>query len=203
MNQFYVSFIFLGIVLIVFSLILILLDKKKVFSFVGKYEEKKKELVDIINDAEQMIEELNKFSDYIVTQMDFKNEELSLNLRKADEQVKNLAQKAHDSFITSEEAQKAAESDFKADQIIGGEIAQETDLVVNGNNNGPVTRYSDTLFNSQKIQAGKSEKVIPLNTRHIEVLRLYKTGLDEIEIARKLNMGKGEVKLILELNRDS
>ena len=96
MNQFYVSLIFIGILLITFSLILVLLDKKKVFGFARNYERKKQELIEIINDAEQMIEELNKFSDYIVTQMDFKNEELRLNLKKADENIKSLAIKAHD-----------------------------------------------------------------------------------------------------------
>lgn len=91
--NFYVSLVFFGILLILFSLAWIILDKKKAFGFMRSLDEKKQELVEIINDAEQMIEELNKFSDYIVTQMDLKNEELMKKLRIAEEGINNLGKK--------------------------------------------------------------------------------------------------------------
>ena len=39
--------------------------------------------------------------------------------------------------------------------------------------------------------SGKKEKVIQFS-KYREVLRLSKEGMDEIEIAKNLNMGKGE-----------
>jgi DNA-binding NarL/FixJ family response regulator len=41
-------------------------------------------------------------------------------------------------------------------------------------------------------------KSIPLNSKYSEVIRLFNEGVDETEIARQLNMGKGEVQLILQ-----
>ena len=195
MNQFYVALIFFGIILIFFSLIWVVLGKKKVFSFMKNFDEKKQELVEIINDAEQMIEELNKFSDYIVTQMDLKNEELRVNLKKADKEVKNLAN--------------------RADEII-------TARVVNGDNGEMVVRPQEPLFkyNSdiviesmdfgntslktvpvQKTPIRRTEKVIQINNKYTEVLRLSECGFDDVEIAKKLNMGKGEIELILGLSK--
>jgi hypothetical protein len=219
MSQFYVSFIFIGIALVVFSLTLILLDKKKAFNFLKNYEEKKQELIDIINDAEQMIEELNKFSDYIVTQMDFKNEELSNNLKKADEQLGNLAQKAQELYSNetlNKETVKEVEIKSRND------TKKETSFNVNSNSKDAVEKYKesllmhnnrisldsndlesiyDTNWQTQKTMINMNEKVIPVNSRHNEVMRLYKSGLSEIEIAKKLGMGKGEVQLIIEVNK--
>jgi hypothetical protein len=44
MNGFYVSMIFLGIILVIFSLVCIYLDKKKVFGLFKSYNAKKQEL---------------------------------------------------------------------------------------------------------------------------------------------------------------
>lgn len=45
------------------------------------------------------------------------------------------------------------------------------------------------------------EKPILSNKKHMEVINLAHKGLNETEIARKLNMGKGEIQLILGVNR--
>ena len=52
-----------------------------------------------------------------------------------------------------------------------------------------------------KPQIGRSEKVIPINSKYNEVLRLAECGLNEVDIAKRLNMGKGEIQLIMGLNR--
>ena len=220
MNQFYVSFIFIGIALVVFSLTLILLDKKKAFNFLKNFDEKKQELIDIINDAEQMIEELNKFSDYIVTQMDFKNEELSNNLKKADEQLENLAQKAQE--LCNAELPQVMENVNKVTVLKEeNNIKKETGFFINGSHKDAISKYKESLIKINNILLEKSElenidqvyeqiqkspvnnteKLLPMNLRHHEVVRLYKSGLSEIEIAKKLGMGKGEVQLILEVNK--
>ncbi|NLK86656.1 MAG: hypothetical protein GX279_04090, partial [Clostridiaceae bacterium] len=94
MSGFYVSLIFIGILLSIISLILILIDKKNIFVFRKAFDDKKQELVEIINDAEQMIDELNRFSDYIVSQIDVKNEELNANMKEAEKKLSALEERA-------------------------------------------------------------------------------------------------------------
>jgi len=221
MNQFYVSLIFIGIVLISISLILILLDKNKAFSFVKNYEKKKQELVEIIYDAEQMIEELNKFSDYVVTQMDFKNEELSLNLRKAHEEIRTLTQRSQNNSRMPEEVKTAYKTEVIEDIKAQKSMQVRQDIAVNENYKASVSMPEPIFkFNSDveienlnyemssinaagayKSKNTRTDKVIPINNKYNEVVRLSKLGMAEVDIARRLNMGKGEIQLILELNK--
>ncbi len=221
MNQFYVSLIFIGIVMVSFSLILILLDKNKAFSFIRNYEKKKQELVEIINDAEQMIEELNKFSDYVVTQMDFKNEELSINLKKAHEEIKALTQRTQGNSKVTEEVKAVYKAEIKEETKPEANMQIRENVAVNGNYNAPAKLQEPmpklnsnvetenqnseksglNRANAYKNQAGRSDKIIPINNKYNEVLRLSKSGMAEVDIARRLNMGKGEIQLILELNK--
>ena len=212
--NFYVTMVFLDIVLVVFSLIWVALEKKRVFNFTKGFEDKKQELTEIINDAEQMIEELNKFSDYIVTQMDLKNEELSMNLRKAEEEIKHLGQKAQSvkasvpEFATVEEVK----AEYKPAAVVHGTAGEAAPMSVEAKSRQAV-EYAAENINFDKIvykpvhqpsrpTAKKAEKVIPINNRYSEVLRLSESGLGEPEIAKMLNMGKGEVSLILGINKN-
>lgn len=88
MGQFYLGFIIIGILLIIIALIWFIINKKKSSDYMNLLEKKKYELLGIMNDAEQMIEELNRLSDYIVTQIDLKNEQLWNNFSKLDKLVK-------------------------------------------------------------------------------------------------------------------
>lgn len=145
MRQFYVGLIFLGILIIIFILLLVLLDRKKAFNFVQNYEKKKQELVEVIYDAEQMIEELNKFSDYVVTQMDFKNEELSMNLKKAQMEIRVLAQKSQSGCRLSDEAvtAHAAVINKGLNSEINMEAKQE---IAASSNHNTAAKPSEPLF---------------------------------------------------------
>lgn len=48
----------------------------------------------------------------------------------------------------------------------------------------------------------KPEKIIQIKNKYTEVIRLAEKGMGQVDIARMLNMGKGEVELILGLNRN-
>jgi hypothetical protein len=213
MNQFYVSLIFLGIILIIFSLIWVVLDKKNVFSFIKSFDVKKQELVEIINDAEQMIEELNKFSDYIVTQMDVKNEELQANLKQAELEIKILSQKAQAVGLIEVEAaglEKVTAAEFNSAIAVNGRSTDTMSIPYE-----PLFKYNSDFVienmdfdnNNAKAASGartaakKSEKVIQINNKFTEVLKLSENGLDNLDIAKKLNMGKGEIELILGINK--
>lgn len=185
MDGFYVSLVFLGILLVLFSLICIFLDKKKIFDFAKNYEEKKQQLVEIINDAEQMIDELNRFSDYIVNRMDLKSEELNKNIKSAEEKLDALGSRARMIWDKGE------------DTAIGEKGLED------GRNNMEAVSVSPAMpdlqagFQNTSAPLRKREKVIPLDNKCSEVSRLSREGVQSLEIARRLNIGKGEVELIL------
>lgn len=220
MNGFYASMVFFGILLVVFSLICIFLDKKKTFGFMKSYEDKKRELVEIISDAEQMIEELNRFSDYIVNQMDLKNEEMSKNLKIAEKKVSALSnramvicngaeeaipQESGGSMKSGEEAPVAEVLVTEAPVIEIPAIEIPAAVAVNGGaiDTAGIANAAYFKINSDfiAVSAKKSEKVIPINNKYSEVIRLSHEGMQGLEIAKRLNMGKGEVDLILGLRK--
>jgi hypothetical protein len=227
MSGFYVSLIFIGILLILFSLTCIFIDKKKGFSFNKNFDERKQELVEIINDAEQMIEELNKFSDYIVNQMDLKNEQLCRNLKAAEEKVNHLSERANAAVnvaavikepvlarqikeTVSEECALIMEPVVETAGMAVNSGVLETaaakrnpGLVVDGINCSPMRPelVVDRVNCPPMHPIKKSEKVIPINNKYSEVIRLSQEGLYGLEIAKRLNLGKGEVDLILGLRK--
>jgi hypothetical protein len=75
MEAFYVSIIFLGIILVVAALFFIIMDKVNGKDFFKEFDRKKDEMFNLIQDSEEMVQELNKMSDYVVTVIDEKNQE--------------------------------------------------------------------------------------------------------------------------------
>lgn len=227
MSGFYVSMIFFGILLVLFSLACIFIDKKKIFSFNRNFDDRKQELIEIINDAEQMIEELNKFSDYIVNQMDLKNEQLCRNLKAAEDKVNNLSERAKAAAGVAAavdepvEVRQIEEAAAEKRALIMEPVIEAVGMAVNSGvfetvsaqripgpdidrvnyspmHPGPdVDRANYPFAHPVK----KSEKVIPINNRYSEVIRLSQEGLNGLEIAKRLNLGKGEVELILGLRK--
>jgi ATP/maltotriose-dependent transcriptional regulator MalT len=173
MNQFYISIVFLGIILIITALVWIALDKRKAHVDAKQIEEKKNELIRVIEDAEQMLLELNKFSDYIVTQINEKNDQLNDKLNEFEDRVSR----------------------------INIEQSKTQDLILDNSffdNREKGTEFQSNNYDKVK---KKDEKVIPINIRHKEILQLSSTGLSDTEIAKRLNMGKGEIQLILDMNK--
>ncbi len=201
MNQFYVSIIFLGITLMIIALVWIAYDFKRSKDYEKGIEEKKNELLAIMSDSEQMIEELNKFSDYIVTQMDIKNEEMCNSLKMVEEKAKLLSVKA---------TEAADVKILQRDKVVNGTSVETASFaepnLFTYNSDLVIDSIHMESVSSPGVRAGKSsgvraDKVIPINGRHKEVMRLYDKGMSDTEIARTLNMGKGEIQLILGMNR--
>ncbi len=216
MSGFYVSLIFVGIMLVAISLVLVLLDKKNVFVFRKNIEEKQQELVEIINDAEQMIDELNRFSDYIVNQMDLKSDELNRNIMAAEKRISDLNQKANSVLdskasepIKSMSESSRSEQPAKETQVLmEPEMSEMAERLEAAGIAAPAALNTAVsaaaAYNRSNVKAAQSrkrEKIIPFNNKYTEVLRLSKEGMEELEIAKNLNMGKGEVELIIGLRR--
>ncbi|MCR4434469.1 MAG: hypothetical protein QHH06_00905 [Clostridiales bacterium] len=214
MNQFYMSIILLGMALVVTTFVWIIYDKKKSLDYVKKVDEKREELINIISDSEQMIDELNKFSDYIVNQVDLKKEELCLCLQNISQQVEQVKAKTDKSEtgqpVPIEKAAIESAEDICGD---GAEIlpSKKSDLIIENMElreeaAARVKRYRlHTGAKVKVVPAEKkiiaAEKIIPINSKYKDVIRLANEGLSDTSIAKQLDMGKGEVQLILGINR--
>jgi len=196
MNQFYVSIIFIGITLIAISLLWIFFDRKKFSDCEKRINKKKEELSAIISDAEDMIEELNKFSDYIVTQMDLKNEELFRSLQNFDERLKQLNKRANEQYVKSEQNLEKEIKNRKTGNVKHG----KSDLIVDSLGLRSNQSVGKPAIQPQSVKRER-EKVIPINSRYNQVLALAQDGLSDTEIAKNLKMGKGEIQLILGINK--
>ena len=201
MNSFYVSIVFIGIMLILISLVLVAYDKKKSFDYTGKLDDKKEELTSIIADADQMIDEMNKFSDYIITQMELKNEEMSTSLKVMEEKVRH---------INSSLSERSEEGIIRQDKVVNG---NNIEARLNHENYHSSLNYHVNLESPKievlnaagiaayKMQPKARDKVVPINNKTNGVIQLARNGLNDTEIAKSLKMGKGEVQLILEMNK--
>jgi tRNA uridine 5-carbamoylmethylation protein Kti12 len=129
MKEFLISFVFTGLSLVILIPGFILIEKKKRSNFLKILDKKELELTSIIDDAEEMLEELTRFSEYIVNVLDKEKDEV------------------------------------------------------------------DELTNN------KQESLFPEKQLHDDVLELVEQGLGCGEIARKLNRGKGEIQLILDMKK--
>ena len=329
MDELYASKFFLGIIFIlILALCIFHFKKKSYISAKKRYNAKKRELEKIIGEAEEMIDELNRLSDYIVSQVDGKSRELNENLERAEEKIAAMSEKlklasgaaeraalqagcqgvAEDAEVYAagkgagtqrDDAQRSEESSeaeaygqealrpLKGAAAVRSAAEKETaataadagddDLTVAAVNyarfNG-IAAYSAAKYEglsrqarddtpdepaysaassepaeiffsalsaegaeTEASEAGGAEAVsptlytesvspllseisiepessvspvmpvmednrdIPGNKKHREVLRLSNEGMDSLGIAKRLNMGKGEVDLILELKR--
>ncbi len=180
MSQFYYAIAFLSMLFLLSSFLLLLYDRKKFAYFEKQIEEKKRELAEIVLEAEQMIEELNKLSDFVVATVEKKKEELFLALEEANKKEPAKPRKKRE-IMEMSALEKGRNGDREEE--------------------GSKTEYAAANPAAGEKAASANGKVIPANGRFKEVLMLSKKGLDETEIARHMNIGKGEVQLVLEMNR--
>lgn len=206
MVGFYMSIMFTGIIIVVVSLIWIAVDRKKTFDTELRIDEKKAELVRIITDAEMMVEELNKFSDYMVTQIGEKNSEMEKSFKEAERLIETMKVETGCFYETLK-----FQNEVIGDSYSRGVNHRTVETHVSKKNEQVMEETSEEICkpavkgqkasSQSKAQSKVKEKVIPINSKYNEVITLSKNGLNETEIARKLNMGKGEIQLILGVNR--
>lgn len=188
MIQFYISVIFIGIILVVISFVWIIYDRKKAYDYSKDVDNKKAELLVVMKDAEEMIEELNSISGYILDNMDSKSNEIKDTLSSADKKIKEIklvaAQKSE--HIKNESIKAVNENNISGNcrEVIGIQAIQ-------------LKNFTEE-FNSLKNAKPKARAVG--SSRYREVIKLSESGLGETEIAKKLNIGKGEIQLILGMN---
>ncbi|WP_024831349.1 DUF6115 domain-containing protein [Ruminiclostridium josui] len=203
MGAFYVTIIFLGVILVAVALFLILMDRANGKDFFKEFDRKKDEMFSLIQDSEEMIHELNRMSDYVVTVISEKNQEFFKKVKEMDNQ-----DKAEEKSVSKIQEQTQIEEPVVLDQ----ELSTEVDKI-NQQINQDIQKLSN-IQSYKNMQSGKKQQndstneivdtkeenekpsKLVLNSRRKQVLQLIEQGLSNDEIAEKMKIGKGEIGLI-------
>lgn len=170
LNPYSVFILLTGLSLAIFCIVIIIHDNKKLLSHIKFAEEREQQLKEVISDAELVIEELNKISDYIVNEMEKKKKEYQDTMQCIESDINKLNEKRTELLNSLSEIRK--------------------DRAFSKNPKRKKSKDKPDLVDL---------KVEPfsLNSKYSEVLRLSREGMEVTEIARRLSMGKGEVQLVL------
>lgn len=174
MTAFFICIILIGILIAGIAMVWMVIEKKNMRDYRLDLDERRHDLERVIEDAEQLLNELNDFSDYVVNNLENKQQSLETAVRTLDERLELLSQL----------------KDIDP-EVSGGETFS------------PVSEqnFNDLGTEAPDIQPVKKGKVIPLDVKKREVIKLYKSGMDSTEIAKMLNMGKGEIELISRMSK--
>lgn len=203
MGAFYVTIIFLGVILVAVSLFLIIMDRANGKDFFKEFDRKKDEMFGLIQDSEEMIHELNRMSDYVVTVISEKNQEFFKKVKDMDNQDKveeKPVNKIQNQTQIEEPVISTPELSTEVDKInlqINQDIQKLTNIQSYKNMQNGKKPQSDTTNETAdaKEDDEKPSKLV-LNSRRKQVLQLIEQGLSNDEIAEKMKMGKGEIGLI-------
>lgn len=203
MGAFYVTIIFLGVILVAVSLFLILMDRANGKDFFKEFDRKKDEMFGLIQDSEEMIHELNRMSDYVVTVISEKNQEFFKKAKDMDDQ-----DKVEEKPVNQIQQQKQIEEPIistpelstevdKINQQINQDIQKLTNIQSYKNMQSSIKQQNeanDEIIDTRE-DIEKPSKLV-LNSRRKQVLHLIEQGFSNDEIAEKMKMGKGEIGLI-------
>ena len=233
-----------GLLIVSISIFLIVRDNRKGTELLQIAETEKGELLSIIEDAELMVDELNNFSDYVITQIEKKNTEVDQQLTILDEKLKRAVETQVRLDISGTPVDPVAQvnSVAQADPVAQINSVAQADPVaqvnsdmhiaqagaykeLSANDGDKPIRYKDkavyrikrrnkSVSNDEKsvinikvlnkeeavVKSVQRPAVLTVNDKKCaSVLKYSEDGMSETEIAKALNIGKGEVELILEL----
>lgn len=180
----------LSVFLLVFSLFFIFLFKRWSKREISRIEEKKKEVEEILLAADQMINELNRFSDYLITNIGEKSLEVEKMVISLEERINY--NKNYIKGVKTCENNSNKEKIEIANTVIpfNGKVFSAPDPGTQGYT-GIVSKVNENKLLKQQANMSKS----------MQILQLAQKGLNETEIAKKLNVGKGEIQLVLGMNK--
>jgi hypothetical protein len=176
MAVFFTCIILVGTGITIFALFLLLAEKHRLHDYRTDLKDKKNDLIKVIEDAEELINEMNRYSDYVVTQIEEKHSALTRSISDADSRIELL--NSASSAEVSDKSQQAYD-EASIIKILQEENPEPSNCAI------PV----------------KKGKVLTFDLKRREIIKLAKSGLDSTEIARRLNCGKGEIELIAKIGR--
>lgn len=168
---FFISAI-VGIILVVISLILGVKRTEEIeMNQLDSTTEKQNELIKVIEDADDAIEQLNSVSKSIFEEQEQKYQELLYLYQIIDDKKQELLN-VFDK-VTSVEFKENLNEDIKKES------------------------FKVTDINNKKDE----NNFVATNSKHNEIIDLYNSGHTVTQIAQQLNIGQGEVSLIIKLNK--
>ncbi|WP_244648362.1 hypothetical protein [Ruminiclostridium herbifermentans] len=171
MEAFYVSIIFIGSILVIAALFFIIMDKVNGKDFFKEFDRKKDEMFNLIQDSEEMIQELNKMSDYVVTVIEEKNKEFfsknaNLKVQKPQIAIEDVKEDIRELPPQTKGEQLLLDNQKSAKQ----EVLTENTLVEDEDSDNGVD-YAN------HIEETEPQKVtVPINTKNA-VLKYKNSGL--------------------------
>lgn len=262
MYIFYAVMILCGVLMTIVAIFLYIIDKRKSMDLMLRVEEKNNELTQAIQDAEQIVLEMNRFSDYLLGRVDEKLQEVEACLEKdlkAKEdilhlQTRNQAVGSEDKWVhwenniqrenrdiqesmrptrgqqtirtiqesiqgkvlrggtqvdelvkrkESEHLKLSNTQEFSAKETLPS-IRNHEDIPNNGilnhnqhvQNNRIDVKLEGTPVDLKELYI-KAKNISPQKPKAENVCTLKEDGWGDIDIAKELDMGIGEVRLIL------
>lgn len=171
-----------GILTILIVIIIIFLDKLKGDDLYFNIDVKEQEIKKVIEDAEEILSELNFTSDVIVKEIEEKINNLNRIYKSVDNSIEQQRTMA----------MAAPQSGFhKIDQQQPNQIVLEKPIV-------PV-KYKPMTISTMKRNMQPEEKQ---KSKQEIIYNLVSQGISIVDIAKKMNIGQGEVSLILSLKKE-
>lgn len=163
----------IGILTVLGAAILIFLDKLKGDDMYFNIDVKAQEMKKVIEDAEEILSELNFTSDVIVKEIEEKINSLNRIYKSVNH---NLSQMQASRPVVVEPQQAP--------------VVEKTVIT---------PRFKPVTVSNAYKEVSKQEKP---KTKHQQILDYAEQGMDIVEIAKRMNIGQGEVALILSLKNE-
>ena len=241
MTGFFLSIVLIGIIITGVSLVMILADKSRGHDYRVDLGQKRETLVETIEDAETLVDELNRFSDYVVTRCEQTKAEIELEVQRAETIMGQLSAAstaiesnglpvAHGSKnepvpVSLADRPSVSGSQEKPEGMTGVRSGKAVPVPVHVPGTVRTIRKPMTVEENPDLRETAGEqrndvaveiekphpeevsrdrgKVVDLDARRMEALRLAQKGMTHVEIAKTLHMGKGEIELIARIGSGS
>jgi len=187
MDTFFAGLIMVGISLILISIIMVLWDRKKDAEEKREYISVKNKLEELLEDSGEMVDELNRFSDFILSKIDKKCSDYMKLINSVPDEESDVAEAQEISKKTVAETAAA---------FVPMSMASDPEI-------REINTVNEAVIFTEELEAAASsaeESNKGVFNKHNEVIKLFEEGMSDAEIAKALNIGKGEVQLIVGLN---
>lgn len=192
-----IFFNILAILVLIVSILFFTATRKWSVREIQRIENKKKEIEEILGSADQMIDELNRFSDYMITCIEDKVREIKSMMVKIDVKVDSSRTMMAQQAIVEQKGSnpRCDEENNEAERNISKTIVPFSNkgIAFNANKIYSYSNYSKASLTENRAV----DKIINSNMKSKQIISLAEKGFSETEIARKLNVGRGEIQLVL------
>ena len=173
----------------------------------GDISEKTEAQLDKISNTK--ILELNEYADTVMNEINKNHNETVFLYDMLNEKAKEVKNTVKDVNNVKKEVDKAVSESAAAIENNTAEYAY-TEEVKKEEKQSPevkILSHNDELKKRAETKNKSAEKadldIENANSKHQKILKLYKEGLDNRTIAKQLGLGVGEVKLVVDLYKNS